>query len=73
MDAIFKLVDQILRGLKRLVCQCAVHRLMGQVKEQWSGGVMWIYYIDSLVCEKVGTVVSPLIKNGLCQEYKERY
>ena len=50
--------------------QCAMYSFVSQVQEQRLGWVMRIDNIHCLVCEEIGTVVSPLIKERAEKERK---
>ena len=65
MDAVVKLVNQILWCLKWLVCICTMNCFMRQVQKEWFGGVVWVDQIYSMVCEHVGAVISPLVMHRL--------
>lgn len=65
MDAVVKLVNQILWCLKWLVCICTMNCFMCQVQKEWFGGVVWVDQIYSMVCEHIGAVISPLVMHRL--------
>lgn len=65
MDAVVKLVNQILWCLKWLVCICTMNCFMRQVQKEWFGGVVWVDQIYSMVCEHIGAIISPLVMHRL--------
>ena len=65
MNAVVKLVNQILWCLKWLVCICTMNCFMRQVQKEWFGGVVWVDQVYSMVCEHIGAVISPLVMHRL--------